>query len=131
MPTPVASAAVPQIPATRPAGPLLEPGDRLTRGEFERRYHRMPRLKKAELIEGTVYMPSPLRANQLANPHVHLATWLGTYEAQTPGVQSFDNPTVRLDFDNEPRPDLVLLKLPARRGQARIPKTTTSKARPN
>ncbi len=30
----------------------LEPGDRLTRPEFERRYEAMPHLKKAELIEG-------------------------------------------------------------------------------
>jgi len=80
----------------------------------------MPHLKKAELIEGIVYMPSPLRANQHGNPHLHLATWLGTYEAQTPGVKTFDNATVRLDFDNEPQPDLVLLKLPAKGGQARI-----------
>ena len=36
--------------------PLLENGDRLTREEFERRYHAMPNLKKAELIEGIVYV---------------------------------------------------------------------------
>ena len=41
--------------------PLLEPGDRLTRAEFERRYEAMPELRKAELIEGVVYMPSPVR----------------------------------------------------------------------
>jgi hypothetical protein len=34
------------------AVPPLEPGDRLTRDEFERRYEAMPELKKAELIEG-------------------------------------------------------------------------------
>jgi len=37
----------------------LENGDRLTRAEFERRYDAMPGVKKAELIEGVVYMPSP------------------------------------------------------------------------
>ena len=42
--------------------PPLEAGDRLSREEFERRYESMPHLKKAELIEGTVYMPSPVRA---------------------------------------------------------------------
>ncbi len=41
--------------------PLLENGDQLTRPEFERRYEAMPHLKKAELIEGVVYMPSPVR----------------------------------------------------------------------
>ena len=40
--------------------PSLENGDRLTRAEFERRYEAMPNLKKAELIEGVVYMPSPV-----------------------------------------------------------------------
>ncbi|MFM7475469.1 MAG: Uma2 family endonuclease, partial [Microcystis aeruginosa] len=42
--------------------PRLENGDKLTRREFERRYKAMPNLKKAELIEGIVYiMASPLR----------------------------------------------------------------------
>src|SRR5438067_360802 len=106
-------------PTVRPEGPapvraerLLEHGDRVSREEFERRYERMPRVKKAELIEGTVYMPSPLRAKAHARPHIQLAGWLVFYESETPGVQSFDNSTVRLDLDNEPQPDLVLLKLP-------------------
>ncbi|RCJ24933.1 hypothetical protein A6S26_17155 [Nostoc sp. ATCC 43529] len=43
--------------------PVLESGDRLTRHEFERRYHAMPDTKKAELIEGVVYVASPLRFN--------------------------------------------------------------------
>ena len=42
--------------------PPLENGDRLTRDEFEdRRESAMPHLKKAELIEGVVYVPSPVR----------------------------------------------------------------------
>ncbi|HXP59840.1 MAG TPA: Uma2 family endonuclease [Dongiaceae bacterium] len=103
-----------------PAAPLLEPGDRLSRSEFERRYERMPLLKKAELIEGTVYMPSPVRATKHAKPHARLATWLGEYEAETPGVEFFANSTVRLDLENEPQPDLVLIKTPAKGGQTRI-----------
>lgn len=42
--------------------PPLENGDRLTREEFEIRYSAMPELKKAELIEGVVYLASPVRA---------------------------------------------------------------------
>jgi len=99
---------------------LLEPGDRLTREEFERRYERMPQLKKAELIEGTVFMPSPVRARKHGKPHVRLSAWLVAYEMETPGVECFDNSTVRLDLDNEPQPDLVLMKLPDKGGQARI-----------
>jgi hypothetical protein len=49
--------------------PPLEPGDRLTRDEFERRYAAMPELKKAELIEGVVYMPSPVRVRRHGGPH--------------------------------------------------------------
>ena len=92
----------------------------MSRDEFERRYERMPHLKKAELIEGIVYMPSPVRAGKHAEPHSHLAGWLALYVSETPGVRCFDNPTVRLDMDNEPQPDLVLMKLPEKGGQARI-----------
>jgi Uma2 family endonuclease len=88
--------------------PPLESGDRLTRSEFERRYAAMPALKKAELIEGIVYVSSPLRAKAHGKPHGVIMTWLGTYCAATPGVDFYDNPTVRLDADNEPQPDAVL-----------------------
>jgi Uma2 family endonuclease len=100
--------------------PPLEPGDRLTRAEFERRYEAMPRLRKAELIEGVVYMPSPVRLRLHSRPHLHLATWLGAYEAGTPGTVAADNSTVRLDLDNEPQPDLLLLIDPSMGGQARV-----------
>jgi Uma2 family endonuclease len=92
----------------------------LTREEFERRYQALPQLKKAELIEGVVYMPSPVRHRRHSRPHFHLITWLGTYEAATPGVEGGDNATARLDLDNEPQPDALLLIDPARGGQARI-----------
>ncbi len=88
--------------------PPLENGDMLSRGEFERRYTAMPHLKKAELIEGIVYMASPLRFEPHAEPHANLIIWLGTYKIATPGVRLGDNPTVRLDLDNEPQPDTVL-----------------------
>ena len=100
--------------------PVLEAGDRLSRDEFERRYERLPHVKKAELIEGVVYMPSPLRAKAHGKPHSHLAGWLVTYESETPGVESFDNSTVRLDLDNEPQPDHVLIKSPERGGQTQF-----------
>ncbi|MCD8488411.1 MAG: Uma2 family endonuclease [Desertifilum sp.] len=88
--------------------PPLENGDRLTRAEFEKRYHAMTHTKKAELIEGVVYMPSPLRFEPHAEPHSSLITWAGVYRASTPGVRLGDNATVRLDFDNEPQPDVLL-----------------------
>jgi hypothetical protein len=69
----------------------LENGDRLTRAEFERRYEAMPHLKKAELIEGVVYVPSPVRHRQHGAPHAHLTGWLGQYAAHTPGIEAGDN----------------------------------------
>jgi hypothetical protein len=100
--------------------PPLEPGDRLTRDEFERRYEAMPRGVKAELLEGLVHMPSPTRFHHHGRPHSHLITWLGYYESGTPGVVTGDNSTTRLDMDNESQPDAVLLIDPACGGQARI-----------
>ncbi len=88
--------------------PPLENGDRLTLAEFEHRYSAMPHLKKAELIEGIVYMASPLRIRQHGNPHARIITWLGAYWSATPGIELGDNCTVRLDADNEPQPDALL-----------------------
>ena len=88
--------------------PPLESGDRLSRAEFERRYAAMPNLKKAELIEGVAYVASPLRAKAHGKPHGDIMGWLWTYKTATPGVELYDNPTVRLDNDNEPQPDAVL-----------------------
>ncbi|MEH2330280.1 Uma2 family endonuclease [Nostoc sp.] len=89
--------------------PPLESGDRLIRPEFERRYNAMSNLKKAELIEGVVYVASPLRFELHAEPHGNLMVWLGNYKVATPAVRLGDNPTVRLDLDNEPQPDAILL----------------------
>jgi len=102
------------------ATPPLENGDRLTRAEFERRYDAMPELKKAELIEGEVHVPSPVRQRGHSHPHTRLVTWLGNYETDTPGVEAGDNGSIRLDVDNEPQPDAFLIIRPEHGGQARI-----------
>lgn len=88
--------------------PPLENGDHLTRAEFERRYEAMPAVKKAELIEGKVYMPSPVRLKSHGEPHLWMVTWLGVYSAFTPGVGGGDNATTRLDEENAPQPDILL-----------------------
>jgi len=95
----------------RGAIPELCAGDRLTRDEFERRYAAMPHCKKAELVEGVVYMPSPVSQRRHGGPHVHLTTWMGTYVAHTPGLDCGNNATVRLDLENEPQPDLHLRRV--------------------
>lgn len=106
-------------PTAQSRVPELFNGDRLTRHEFERRYAAMPNIKKAELIEGVVYMPSPVSARH-AIPHSRILTWLGTYQASTPCTNTADNPTLRLDLENEPQPDAVLFIEPNCGGQARV-----------
>ena len=99
---------------------MLEQGDHLTRDEFERRYSAMPNVKKAELIEGVVYMPSPVRWSGHAEPHSHLNGWMFYYKLHTPCVRIGDNGTVQFDDDNEPQPDCMLLLDPTCGGQASI-----------
>jgi Uma2 family endonuclease len=100
--------------------PRLEQGDRLTREEFERRYDAMPNLKKAELIEGVVYMPSPVRHLEHGKPQGLLTIWVGTYYVSTPLTDFSDNATVRMDEINEPQPDAVLFIVEAAGGHTRI-----------
>jgi Uma2 family endonuclease len=106
--------------SSSPPVPALQNGDRLTRDEFERRYEAMPHVKKAELIEGTVYRPPPVHADSHGRPHSTVVGWLLTYDAATPGVTSYDNATVRLDLDNEPQPDALLRINEDCGGQSRI-----------
>lgn len=98
----------------------LESGDRLTRAEFERRYSTRADIKKAELIEGVVYVSSPVRIPEHAEPHGHVVTWLGVYVARHPEARLADNGTVRLDADNEPQPDVMLFRRSEAGGQAVI-----------
>lgn len=100
--------------------PPLESGDRLTRPEFERRYAAASHIKKAELIEGIVYVASPLRFEQHAEPHSRLHGWLWTYQIAMLGLRLGIEPTVRLDLDNEPQPDIVLILDESVGGQARL-----------
>jgi Uma2 family endonuclease len=79
----------------------------------------MPELKKAELIEGVVYMPSPVRLRQHGQPHGLIAFWLGLYAAATPGVQLCIDTTIRLDLENEMQPD-ALLRIAGTMGTSRI-----------
>lgn len=93
---------------TRSIPLFLENGDRLSRAEFERRSALMPASQKVELIEGVVHVAAALRYRSHAQPHGIVMGWLAVYTAATPGVEFADNPTVRLDPDNQPQPDAVL-----------------------
>ena len=116
VPTGLAEVAV--AVSTPPVIPL-ENGDRLRRCEFEARYLARPDIKKAELIEGVVHVPSPVRATH-AEKHGDLLAWLRVYSASTAGVSVLDNATVRLDRDNEPQPDVLMRIESAAIGQSQL-----------
>jgi Uma2 family endonuclease len=98
--------------------PPLRAGDRLTRAEFERRWNAMPEVKKAELIDGVVYMPA-LSIDHAA-PHFDLITWLGMYRMLTRGTQGADNASIRFDDRNMPQPDALLRILPSHGGHCYV-----------
>jgi Uma2 family endonuclease len=99
--------------------PPLEAGDRLSLAEFERRYLLHPEIRKAELIDGVVYMPSPARMSH-ATPHATLIGWLFQYAAATPGTRVATEATTRLGGPNEVQPDAVLFVDPAHGGACRL-----------
>lgn len=108
----------PEQPAVRPIPPLRQ-GDHLSADEFMRRYEAMPEVKKAELIQGVVYMPSPVSMDEHGGPHFDFNGWLCYYRAFTPGTQGGDNTTVRLGPRDVPQPDALLRILPECGGQTR------------
>jgi Uma2 family endonuclease len=99
------------VPTVRPSAseiPPLEAGDHLDRHTFHERYEAMPSNVKAELIGGTVYLPSPAKPRH-GEFHVDLSCWLGLYLDATPGLRAMDNTTDKLGDDSEPQPDLMLI----------------------
>ncbi|MDB5299166.1 MAG: hypothetical protein JWO87_829 [Phycisphaerales bacterium] len=114
--------ADPSFSDARPGNrvPRLQPGDRLTRPEFERRFDATPGIKKAELIEGTVYMSPPVSDAYHGEPHFNLSGLLMHYVALTPGIAGGDNSSLRIDLDNVPQPDVYVRILESNGGQARL-----------
>ena len=95
----------------------LESGDRLTREEFHRRYSARPDIRKAELVQGVVYvMSSPVNHRFHGKPHAMVIGWLCEYLSRTAGVEISDNATVYLSDEDEVQPDACLFRLgmPAR-----------------
>src|SRR5579885_2003274 len=108
-------------PSVSPSAvPPLEPGDHLTREEFEKRYDATPGVKKAELIEGIVYMAPPVRWDIHGGQQYEFIGWCTHYSWATPGVRGADNASIRLDLENEPQPDTALFIDPALGGGVRI-----------
>jgi Uma2 family endonuclease len=85
----------------------LRNGDQLDQRTFHERYAAMPEDFRAELIGGTVFVPSPV-SKLHARYHAVLMGVMFNYEVATPGTELLDNGTVILDDENEPQPDAVL-----------------------
>jgi Uma2 family endonuclease len=95
--------------------PPLAAGDKLTRDEFLLRWELNPEIKRAELIGGTVFMPSPLSFEHAeTDSPVSGIFWL--YSALTPGTRSGMNATT-LMLEDAPQPDDYLRILPEYGGQ--------------
>jgi Uma2 family endonuclease len=99
--------------------PPLERGDKLSRDEFMRRWEAMPHLKRAELIGGIVYMPSPLSRSH-GDFDSHVGAWLWMYSASTPGCEAGGNATWLMKEEDAPQPDCDLRILPEYGGQSRM-----------
>ncbi|MFN7922397.1 MAG: Uma2 family endonuclease [Bryobacteraceae bacterium] len=99
--------------------PPLRDGDRLTRDEFLRRWDAMPDLKHAELLDGVVYLPSPVSTPH-GRHHSHLDNWLGNYAARTPGCDATIDTTWIMGERDVPQPDIALMILPEYRGQSKM-----------
>ena len=115
-----AAASKPSAAGSPPNRPLpLESGELLHSREFLRRYEHMPQVKKAELIEGVVYMGSPVSVRH-AKPDNLIQLWLGAYASRHPETEALTNATVILDPENTVQPDTLLRRLPEHGGLSRV-----------
>ena len=105
--------------ALAPPPPIRE-GDRLDSEEFLRRWQAMPELKRAELINGTVFlMASPVSLVH-SDAHTEMIRWLLSYDEATPGCQAGVDCTWKMGPKDVPQPDLFLRILPEYGGQSRV-----------
>ena len=92
--------------------PPLESGDHLPRDEFHRRYCAHPEIRKAELIEGVVFVPPFAVSASHSDPHGAIVGWLYAYKAHRPELRLADNGTFFLNDDSEVQPDAALFRAP-------------------
>lgn len=85
-------------------------GDVMTREEFHRLYSECEELERVELIEGVVYLPSPIRLKGHAAEQGLISEWLMSYAQRHEGVLWLPPTTLKLDDRNEVEPDALLIK---------------------
>ena len=105
--------AAPQIPEEQ-----LITGQQMTSEEFLRRWDALPGLKNAELIEGIVYVPSPV-SREHGDFDGLAGGWLAHYEWATPGCRVGHNSTWMI-LGSAPQPDVYMAILPEYGGQWRV-----------
>src|ERR1044071_6776297 len=98
--------------------PPLVAGERLSREEFLRRWEALPELKRAELLEGVVYLPSPLSVSH-ASRDLLSGFWLTYYATFTPGCGTGAQATWLMRED-APQPDCYLRIEPEYGGQSGV-----------
>jgi Uma2 family endonuclease len=91
----------------------LATGDRMDKAEFLCRWEALPELKRAELIEGVVFVPSPLSRNH-GNADTTITGWIWLYTVATPGCEAGSNTTWEM-LESVPQPD-VHLRIDRERG---------------
>jgi len=96
----------------------LVEGERLDQPTFHALYEAMPPGTRAELIDGVVYLPSPVGRSH-GRAQVPAIVWLGCYAENTPGVEVLDNATTILGWKSEVQPDGLLRILPECGGRTR------------
>ena len=93
-----------------PTEPFLDSGDRLTQAEFHRRYLERPDIRRAELIDGVVYVASPTRFAFHDEQAADMIFWLKAHTARHPELRSGGSATIFLGGDNEVQPDAFLFR---------------------
>lgn len=93
--------------------PTLHTGDRMSPEEFDRIYADLHDVR-AELIDGVVYVASPVRTDSHGRHHALLATVLGTFLASDPSADISDNGTLVMAEGSRVQPDLTLFRIGGR-----------------
>jgi Uma2 family endonuclease len=91
----------------------------MDRATFHARYQAMHPHFRAELIEGVVHVPSPLKYPH-GTLHPCVSFWLMSYHFRTPGTRFCDSVSTLLGNESELQPDLSLIIEPGRGGATRL-----------
>jgi Uma2 family endonuclease len=96
----------------------LATGERMDKAEFLCRWEALPELKRAELIEGVVFVPSPVSIDH-GERNSGMDLLLGYYAAMTPGCAVGTNATWDM-LESVPQPDVHLRIQPEHGGQSSV-----------